>query len=115
MTGSLRRLVAISAEALREDLIDALTIDTKDYDVVFVESLASAFARIRLTTPELVIVLLDIDDVVACELLAIVQRECERLTIPVVTWASRSPRSDVDQVSPVALNSLYQGLALSMN
>jgi len=34
--------------------------------------------------------------------------------IPVVTWASRFPRSDVDHVSSVDLNSSYQRLALSM-
>jgi len=47
MTGSLRSLVAISAEALRENLIDALTLDANDYDIVFMESLASASARIQ--------------------------------------------------------------------
>ncbi|HMF93417.1 MAG TPA: hypothetical protein VKE96_03950 [Vicinamibacterales bacterium] len=115
MTGSLRSLVAVSADAQREDLIDALTIDANDYDIVFVESLASASARIRLAAPELVIVVLDIDDACACQQQALVQLECERLMIPVVTCAGRTPRGEIDELIPVDLQAAYRRAALPMN
>src|SRR5262245_24711890 len=115
MTGSLRSLVAVSSDAQREDLIVALTIDANDYDVVFMESLASASARIRLAAPELVIIVFDIDDPVACEQQARVQLECERLMIPVVTCASRAARNEVDALIPVDLKASYRRVALPMN
>ncbi|HJZ72579.1 MAG TPA: hypothetical protein VKE51_12630 [Vicinamibacterales bacterium] len=115
MTGSLSSLVAISSDAQREELLDALMIDANDYDVVFMESLASAAARIRLVTPELVVILLDIDDAVACQQQAILQVECERRSIPVVTCASRSPRSEIDELMAVDLNSSSRRVALPMN
>src|SRR5262245_4205976 len=104
MTRSLRSLVAVSSDAQRDDLLDALMIDANDYDVVFMESLASAATRIRLAGPDLVIILLDIDDTVACQQLAIVQLECERSAIPVVTCAGRSPRGEFDGLIAVDLD-----------
>jgi len=115
VTGSLRSLVAVSAGAQREHLIDALTIDANDCDVVFMESLASASARIRLAAPELVIIVLDIDDAVSCEQQARVQLECERLMIPVVTCASRSTRDEIDELILVDPKATYRRVALPMN
>jgi len=87
-------LVAVSGDAQREELLEALMVDANVFDVVFMESAASASARIRLVTPELVIVLVDAVDAVACHLVSMLRADCDRLGIPVVTCASRSAESD---------------------
>jgi hypothetical protein len=48
-------------------------VDTSDYDVVYVESIANGYSRIRQVSPDLVIVHSEIADLAACRLLSIVK------------------------------------------
>jgi hypothetical protein len=82
------RVVAVSDDALRSKLLDALLDDASIHDVVFVEPLANAYKRIRKLAPELIIVLMRFDDETACQLLTMLELDRELLGIPVVTWAT---------------------------
>jgi hypothetical protein len=115
MARSLRSVVAVSSDAEREEFLDALIVDANDYDVVFMESLASAPVRIRATRPELVVVLLDIGDAVACYRMALLKIECERLGIAVVTCASTSPHADIADVAALDFDGSTRRVAMRMN
>jgi hypothetical protein len=112
---SLRSLVAVSSDVRRDALLEALLVDANDYDVVYMESLMSASARVRLALPDLVVVLLDVDNALKCHLTALLKIDCERLGIALVTCASRSPEEDFDDVAAMDRDILYGRVAISMN
>jgi DNA-binding response OmpR family regulator len=78
-------VVAVSGDRLRERLLDALTLDEDGFDVIVVESIAHGYSRIKQLTPDLIVVLLEIDDVDACQLLAMLTLDRNVSRIPVVT------------------------------
>ena len=98
------RVVAVSDDALRSKLLDALLDDASIHDIVFVEPLANAYKRIRQLAPELIIVQMRIDDEAACQLLTILELDRELLGIPVVTWATGENEAQTDSLvgSPVS-------------
>jgi hypothetical protein len=112
---SLRSLVAVSSDAQRDALIEALLVDANDYDVVYMESLMSASARVTLAPPDLVVVLLDLDNALECHLTALLKIDCERLGVALVTCASRSPDQDVDDVAVMNRDISSRRVAMSMN
>jgi len=108
-------LVAVSSDAQREELLEALMVDANVFDVIFMESAASTAARIRLVIPELVIVLVDVVDAVACHLVSMLRADCDRLGIPVVTCASSFAESGfADIVATKGAPSLHS-VAMQMN
>jgi len=64
-----RSIVALSRDPERAELLDALA-DAGDYDVIFVESVAHGYSRIKQVMPDLIIVYVDIEDVAVCQLLS---------------------------------------------
>jgi hypothetical protein len=119
MNRSPRSLVAVSSDLQREPLLEALLVDANDYDVVYMESLTSASARVRLTAPDPVIVLVDVDNAVECHLechlTAMLKIECERLGIALVTCASRSPEKDFDAVVAMDVDISYRRAVMPMS
>ena len=115
MTRSPRSLVAVSSDRQRDALFEALLVDANDYDVVYMESLMSASARVRLAPPELVVVLVDIDNALECHLTALLKIECERLGIALVTCASRSPERDFDDAVAMDRDISYRRVTMSLN
>jgi DNA-binding NarL/FixJ family response regulator len=115
MNRSLRRLVAVSSDAERDELLEALLVDANDYDVVYMESPASAATRVRLAAPDLVVVMLNVDDAVACHLTATLKIECEHRGVALVTCASRSADKIFDDVVVMDNGNSYRRAALSMN
>jgi len=114
-TKPLRSLVAVSSDLQRDALLQTLVADANDYDVVYMESLVSASARVRLTPPDLVLVLLDVDNAVECHLTALLTIDCERLGIALVTCASRAAERDFEDLAAMDLDVSNRRLATSMN
>jgi hypothetical protein len=81
-------IVAISGDLLRERVLDALTLDENGLNVIVVESISRAYSRIKQLKPLLVVVFLEIDDVDACQLLAMLTLDRDVSGIPVVTCVS---------------------------
>ena len=79
-------MVAVSARPQDPELLDVLDMDATDYDVVFVASMAHAYARIKHVVPDAVIVYLEADDVAACQLLSMLKVDRATSDIPVMTW-----------------------------
>jgi DNA-binding NarL/FixJ family response regulator len=93
MSRSLRRIVMVSGHPQAAPNLDDLLVETNDYDVIFVESIACGYSRIKQVTPDLVIVLLEIDDFGACQLLSMLKVDRDVSRTPVVTCARDRKRA----------------------
>lgn len=76
-------LVGRYAHHLVQDLVDSA-----DYDIAIVESLAHAYSKIRRSQPDLVVVCLSGDDHDACRVLSMLALDADTSHIPVVTVAA---------------------------
>jgi DNA-binding response OmpR family regulator len=111
-----RSVVAISEQPQQAALLDALLVDANNFDVIYVESVARGFSRIKQAAPDLVIVFLDIDDEAACQLLTMLSIDGDTARIPVATWITRRDESDFEEiVADVNLESPCQSVAISLN
>lgn len=97
---SLRSAVVVSGNSDQDSLLEALSVDTSGYQVIYVESMATGYSRIRQVTPHLVIVASEIDDVAACRLLSMLKLDSDVAGIPVVKCASigGAHESDLDEL-----------------
>ncbi len=87
MRRPLRQLVVVAGNPRQTEFQDALLVSCDECDVVYVESIAGAYSRIKGVTPDLIRIHIDIDDVAACRLLSLLTID-ERLSrIPVETLA----------------------------
>jgi PleD family two-component response regulator len=111
-----RSVVAISEHPQQAALLDALLLDANSFDVIYVESVARGFSRIKQAAPDLVIVFLDIDDVAACQLLTMLSIDGDTAGTPVATWITRRDESGFEEIiADVNLESPCQSVAIPMN
>ena len=117
MNPLLRSVVVVSGDPQRDQNLYDLLVDTNDYDVIFVESIARGYSRIKQVTPDFVIVLLEIEeDVAACQLLSMLKTDRDASRIPVVTCAIRRKEGKFeDEIAEVDQDSPSQSLAIPMN
>ena len=116
MSRSLRIVMAVSGNPQRAEFLDALFPDTGDCDIVVVESLAAAYSRVRREMPDLVIVLCEVDDPAACQLLSMLMADVATSWIPVETWATRPDTSEFsDIMTEMNVQTTSQQLAIQMN
>jgi PleD family two-component response regulator len=80
-----RTVVLVSRHAPHAQELDALVLATSDYDVVFVESIAHSYSRIKQVVPDLVIISSEVDDVATCQLLSMLRADRRSSGIPVLT------------------------------
>jgi DNA-binding NarL/FixJ family response regulator len=115
MSRSVRSVVVVSAHPQRADLLDAMLVDTNNYDVVYVESVRKGYSRIRRVTPDLV-VFQGIDDVAACRLLSMLKIDGALSGIPVLTCAMRREESEFqDGIAELDRDSPSRAPAIRMN
>ena len=116
MSRSLRSLVVVSGQLQRVPNLDDLLVDTNDDDVIFVESIAHSYSRIKRVVPELVIISSEIDDVATCQLLSMLRVDRRSSGIPVLTCATFSEQRDLDDdFSELDRDRSPQSLAVTMN
>ena len=94
----LRSVVAVSGDPERAQLMDALLADMDLRDIVFVESIAHGYSRIKQLTPDVVVVLLGDDDAPACQLLSMLSMDRDTSDIPVVTWMTRHEETEFEDL-----------------
>jgi PleD family two-component response regulator len=99
MNRSPLRVVAVSGDLQRAELLEALVVDENAADIVFVESIAGGYSRIKELSPDLVIVYLELDDVAACQLLSMLKNDSSMSAIPVVTWAARRTDAELEEAA----------------
>jgi DNA-binding NarL/FixJ family response regulator len=111
-----RRVVVVGGCPERAHNLHDLLVDTNDYDVVVMESIAHGYSRIKQVAPDLVIVLLEIDDAAACQLLSMLKVDRDLSRIPLVTCATRRDECDLDDESAeLAEDMESRSVAVPMN
>jgi len=101
MTRSRRSsVVAVSGDSRRAELLEVLSADPHDFDVVFVESIARGYARIKELRPDIVIIFMAIDDVAACQLLSLLSLDRSVSGIPVVMCITGRSSAIVEPIHP---------------
>ena len=94
----LRSVVAVSGDPQRAQLMDALLADVDLRDIVFVESIARGYSRIKQLAPDIVVVLLGDDPAPACQLLSMLNLDRDTSDIPVVTWMTRHEETEFEEL-----------------
>ena len=92
----LRKAVVVSRRTAGSSAFDALLapVNAINADVVFVESTERAYSRIRAELPYVVVLCVEIDDVAAFHVLAMLKADDITAPIPVITYIA-TPRSSV--------------------
>jgi len=112
----LSSVVAVSQDSLQEELLDALLFDRNDYDVIYVESFALAYPRIKELRPDLVVVFMSRDDDTACRLLSMLTIDRDLARIPVVMSVSRLEKGEPEELVAEVNRSASNGaVAVAMN
>ena len=92
-------------------MLDALMLDTNDYDVLVVEVMARGYSRVKELKPDLVIVYLEIDDPAVCQLLSMLTFDSDTADIPVLTWAARYEKGGLEDIIAEAIHGSSQQVA----
>jgi hypothetical protein len=99
MSRPTRSVVAVSGDLQRPELLDTVLFDANHCDVIFVESIARAYSRIKQVTPDLVVVLSEIDDVAACQLLSMLKNDASLSGMLVVMWATKRTDCNCEDIA----------------
>lgn len=83
---ALQTVLVVGDHPRRDELLDALAVETNGYDVVEVESIAHAYARIKQMSPDAVIMFFQMEDVVAYQVLSMLKVDAATAQIPVLTY-----------------------------
>ena len=89
---SAQQVDVVSKQSHLNGLLETV-LDAGQYDVVFVESTARAYSRIKRVTPDLVVLCLLIDDMEAYHLLSMLQLDGATSSIPVMTYEMAGDRT----------------------
>jgi hypothetical protein len=110
-------VVVVSSDAQRANLLDALLTDENDFDIIYVESFAGAYARVRDVRPALVIALLDSDDDAAgCQMLSMLKIDRDTRDTPIETCVMWHDRFEFEPaVGHIARVTASQAVGLQMN
>jgi len=81
----MRTIVAVSASPEHAALLDMLVGEVSGYDVIQVAPIATAYSLIREATPDLIVVMLRIDDVKGCQLLSMLAIDPLTRHIPIIS------------------------------
>ena len=98
----LRKAVVVSRRTAASSAFDALLVPVNavNADVVFVESTERAYSRIRAELPYVVVLCVEIDDVAAFHLLAMLKADDITAPIPVISYiATPRPAMPHEQVT----------------
>ena len=88
----------VSRDPERAELLGALLVAATDYDVIVLESVARGYSRIKQMVPDLVVVLLEADDIDACQLLSMLKMDSELCGIRVVTWQTDGREGEFEDI-----------------
>jgi CheY-like chemotaxis protein len=84
---ALQKVVVVNGSPEILEMFETV-LDAGRYDMVFVESSARAYSRVRHVQPDLVIVCMRMDDTEVFQLLSMLKLDEETRNIPVVTYAT---------------------------
>jgi CheY-like chemotaxis protein len=112
-TRALRTVAVVGGHACSNEIQTVL--GAVDHDVVFIQSIAHAYAQIKRATPDLVIVCLGGDDVDGCRLLSMLTLDRDTARIPVLTYITAASFTDDGGVADAAEDMLTRFIPGSLN
>jgi DNA-binding response OmpR family regulator len=116
MNRPLRTVVLVSSHTPQAQSLDALVVATSRYDVIFVESLAHSYSRIKEVVPDLVIISSEIDDVATCQLLSMLRIDRRSSGVPVLTCPTFREQGGPDhEIAEPDQDTSPRSLAVPMN
>ena len=116
MSRTSRRVVVASGDSERAELLDALLFSENEFDTVVVDSIAGAYSRVKKTDPDLIIVLMEIGDVEAYQLLSMLAMDRHTRAIHVETRVMGGRPNEVNHgVSDLRRDWPSQVTAVQMN
>jgi hypothetical protein len=80
-------VVVFCTDSRREELLDALLGDPRDFDMIFVESISRAYTCIKELRPDVVVLFTTMSDDQCFPLLSMLAMDRNACGIPVVTYA----------------------------
>jgi PleD family two-component response regulator len=96
-------------------MLDAL-LDAGDYDVVFIESIDSAYAQIKRSRPHVVVLCVDMDDAGCFQIMSMLNLDSDTSQIPVISYvAGPGAAAPRDRSLETDRDPLSQPVVLSMN
>ena len=99
---ALQKVVVVNGSPEILEMFETV-LEAGRYDMVFVESSARAYSRVRHVQPDLVIVCMRMDDTEVFQLLSMLKLDDETRDIPVVTYATPAePEGDNDEDDAIA-------------
>jgi CheY-like chemotaxis protein len=114
-TRRLSKTVAVVSTTPHVSLLDAV-LDEGDYDVVFIESGNHAYSHIKNSSPDVVILCLDMDDESGFQILSMLTLDTATSQIPVITYVTEpSAMRASDGSFGIDRELLAQPIILSMN
>jgi hypothetical protein len=112
----LRTVVLVSGFAPQTQSPDALSVETSDYDVIFVASIAHSYSCIKIVLPDLVVISSEVDDAAACQLLSMLRLDRRSSDIPVLARTTLREQHDAaDDLAELDQDTSPQSLATHMN
>jgi CheY-like chemotaxis protein len=99
-SGEPQKVVVVNGSPEILEMLETV-LDAGRYDMVFVESSARAYSRVRHIQPDLVIVCMRIDDAEVFQLLSMLKLDAETRRIPVVTYTTHLEPDGDDQEEEV--------------
>jgi hypothetical protein len=111
----LRTVVVVSGFAPQTQSPDE-SVDTSEYDVMFVASVAHSYSCIKLVVPDLVVISSEVDDMAACQLLSMLRLDRRFSDIPVLARTTLRGQHDADDdLAELDQDTSPQSLATHMN
>jgi DNA-binding NarL/FixJ family response regulator len=111
-----RSVVVVGGCPQRAQNLHDLLVDMNDYDVIVMESIGRGYSRIKQVMPDVVIILLEIDDDSACQLLSMLKNDRDVSRIPLVTWATWRDECELeDEIAELDQDMASPSVAVSMN
>ena len=109
------KTVAVVSTTPHASLLDA-ALDEGDYNVVFIESANHAYLHIKSSSPDVVILCLDMDDESGFQILSMLKLDTATSHIPVITYVTEpSALQASDRSLESDREALAQPIILSMN
>lgn len=91
-----QKVVVVNGSQEMLELLESV-LDAGHYDVVFVADLEHAYAQIKVSHPQLVILCLAIDDPIGFQVLSMLKLDPDTERIPVLTYTNEFEGEDTDR------------------
>ena len=115
MTNQSLRTVALVSSSSNVGALDAV-LEAGDYDVVVIESIDRAYSRIKRSSPDVIILCVNIEDAEPFQVLSMLKLDSSTSHIPIITYVTEPTAASSDvQRFETDRDAVPPPIVLSMN